>query len=78
MNPFTGLFQSFYLECEWLLSSFGIQWAPLTDTSSSEVSDKLLKFSVSELFKFRHISKSKWPMLCFACGNYNIVLTCHI
>ena len=36
MNPFTGLFQSFDLDFEWLLSSFGIQWTPLTDTSSSQ------------------------------------------
>ena len=36
MNSFTGLFQSFDLDFEWLLSSFGIQWTPLTDTYSSE------------------------------------------
>ena len=36
MNSSTGLFQSFDLDFEWLLSSFGIQWTPLTDTSSSE------------------------------------------
>ena len=37
MKSFTGLFQSFDLDFEWLLSSFGIQWTPLTDTYSSEV-----------------------------------------
>ena len=36
MYSFTGLFQSFDQDFEWLLSSFGIQWTPLTDTSSSE------------------------------------------
>ena len=36
MNSFTGLFQSFDLDFEWLLSSFGKEWTPLTDTSSSE------------------------------------------
>ena len=36
MNPFTGLFQNFYQDFEWLLSSFGTQWTLLTDTSSLE------------------------------------------
>ena len=36
MNSFTGLFQSFDLDFEWLLSSCGIQCTPLTDTSSSK------------------------------------------
>ena len=36
MNSSTGLFQSFDLDFEWLLSSFAIQWTPSTDTSSSE------------------------------------------
>ena len=36
MNSFTGLFQSFDLDFEWLLSIFGIQWTLLTDTSSSK------------------------------------------
>ena len=38
LNPFTGLIQSFYLDFEWLLSSFGIPWSPLTDTFSLEAS----------------------------------------
>ena len=33
MNSFTGLFQSFDLDFEWLLLSFGIQWTPVTDAS---------------------------------------------
>ena len=36
MNSFTGLFQSFDLDFEWLLSSFGKQWITLTDASSSK------------------------------------------
>ena len=36
MNSFTGLFQSFDLDFEWLLSRIGIQWTFLTDTSSFE------------------------------------------
>ena len=37
MNPFKGLLQSFYLDFEWLLSSFDItDTTPLADTSSSE------------------------------------------
>ena len=30
------LFQSVYLDFEWLLSSFGIPWIPLKDSSSLE------------------------------------------
>ena len=40
MNSFTGLFQSFELDFQWLVSSFGIQWTPLTDTSSSEAATR--------------------------------------
>ena len=36
MYSFTGLFQSFDPDFERLLSSFGIQWTPLTDISSLE------------------------------------------
>ena len=54
MNPFTGLFQSFDLDFEWLLSSFGKQWTPLTDTSSSEealeIMTKSWKISYEEVF----------------------------
>ena len=35
-NPFTGLVQSFYLDYEKLLSSFGIHWTLFTDTSGLE------------------------------------------
>ena len=36
MNPFIGLFQLRCLDFECLLSSFGIQLTPFTDTSRSE------------------------------------------
>ena len=36
MNPFIGLFQLLCLDFECLLSSFGIQLTPFTDTSLSE------------------------------------------
>ena len=36
MNPFTGLFQSFLLDFEWLLPSFGIPWTPWADAFSLE------------------------------------------
>ena len=36
MNPFTGLFQRFYLDSKWQFSRLDIQWTPFTDTSHSE------------------------------------------
>ena len=54
MNPFTGLFQRLYLDFEWLLSSFGIQSTPLTDTSLSAAAignyGKILKISYEEVY----------------------------
>ena len=32
MNPFTGLFQTLCLDFEWLLSNFGMQCTPFTDS----------------------------------------------
>ena len=42
-EPFTGLFQRSYLDFEWVLSSFGIQWAPSRLEGAVRYYGKVLK-----------------------------------
>ena len=42
-EPFTGLFQRSYLDFEWVLSSFDIQWAPSRLEGAVRYYGKVLK-----------------------------------